>query len=180
MNQVGSGADDEADDAGYFQGLLVKGLEFFQGFVGVGEGLEVGQVLACAAVSSLVELDAFFDLLADAFFGLAVGGVEGLVAAEGTPPGAEGAVAVGAGESRVDADFLHPTPELPVEIIAIAVVSSHGCRFCVAAFCKNKYFYYFCPNFSIWNHEKSGSDSLAIRIRYDKIYYILIFRIFDG
>ena len=53
-----------------------------------------------------MEFDAFLYLLTNAFVGMAVGGVEGIVAAEGTASGAEGPVTVGTGEASGDADFL--------------------------------------------------------------------------
>ena len=86
--------------------MLINLLEFFQRLVGVGVGLEVGKVFVCPAVAPFMELDAFLDLLPDALLWGAVGGVESLVAAEGAATGAEGPVAVGAGEASGDADFL--------------------------------------------------------------------------
>ena len=74
--------------------------------MGVGEGLEIGEVRGGATVAATMELDTFFDLLADAFLGVAVRRVEGVVAAEGAASGADGAITVWAAEASVDGDFL--------------------------------------------------------------------------
>ena len=68
-----------------------------------------------------MKLDAFLNLLSDAFFRLAIRWVEGVVAAEGASTGADGAVAVRAAESRVDADFLDTTAELALDVRGVAV-----------------------------------------------------------
>ena len=82
-----------------------------------------------------MKFNAFFDLLADAFFRLAIRRVEGVVAAEGAASGADGAVAVRAAEPRVDADFLDTRAELARDVRGIAVETTvvmpweHDCNF---------------------------------------------------
>ena len=124
VDQVGTGTDDDADNLGCFQSLGIDALQLLKRLVGVGKRLEVGEIMVGTAVTALVERDAFLDLLADAFLGLAVGGVEGGVCAKGTASCAEGAVAVGAAESSVDADFLDTAPEQLRKIGAVAVEST--------------------------------------------------------
>ena len=68
-----------------------------------------------------MKLNAFFDLLVNAFFWLAIRRVEGVVAAEGASAGAYGAVAVWAAETCVDADFLHTGAELARHVRGIGV-----------------------------------------------------------
>ena len=68
-----------------------------------------------------MELNAFLNLLPDAFFGLALGGIEGGIAAKSTSARTDFAVAVGATEARVDADFLHAPAELLREVVAVTV-----------------------------------------------------------
>ena len=89
--------------------------------VSVGIGLEIGKVAGGVPIAPLMELHAFLDLLADAFLGAAVGGVEGFVATESTSSSRELAVAVGAGKARVDAEFLQSASELPGEVAAVAI-----------------------------------------------------------
>ena len=101
--------------------MLVDLLKLLQRLVGVGIGLEIGQVLACATIASLVELDAFLNLLSDAFVGFAVGGVEGLVAAEGAAAGRDLPVAVGAAEACVDTELLHTGAEQRFKIAVVGV-----------------------------------------------------------
>ena len=97
-------------------------------FVGVGKRLEVGEILIGPAVTALVEFDAFLDLLADAFFWTAIGGIEGLVAAEGAASRADLAVTVGTAEAGIDADFLDAGAEQRLEVLAIGIVAGHGAK----------------------------------------------------
>jgi hypothetical protein len=63
-----------------------------------------------------VKLDAFFNLLANAFLGTAVGRIESVVATERAAAGTDFAVTIRTAESSVDADFLHATAEDTSEI----------------------------------------------------------------
>ena len=76
------------------------------------------------AVASLMEFNAFFNLLADAFLGLAVGGIESRIAAKGAATCADCPVTVGTTKTCIDADFLHAAPELLREVVTVAVKSS--------------------------------------------------------
>ena len=76
-------------------------------------------MIAGATVPPLMEFDAFLNLLADAFLGSAVGGVESLVAAEGAAAGADLPITVGAAESSINAELLHTGAEKLLEIVAI-------------------------------------------------------------
>lgn len=124
VDNVGARANDDADDFGDFQSLLIDGLQLVKWFVGVRKRLEISEILACPAVTALVKFDAFLNLLPDGFFRVAVGRVEGRVAAKSAAARADSAVAVGTTEARVDADFLHPSAELLREIVAVTVESA--------------------------------------------------------
>lgn len=119
IHAVGPCADYQAFDhwvaEGFFVALL-QGLEFG---VGVAIGLEVGQIAAFHPPSFLVEGDAFVNLLGDAFAGVAVGGVEGCVVAEGAARGAELSVAVGAGEAGVDGQLLHASAKAVSAVVGV-------------------------------------------------------------
>ena len=124
INEVGTGSDDDADNIGNFYCLLINGFQVGERFVGVGVGLEIGEVTVRATVTSLVELDPLLDLLRDALLRSAVGGVECLVAAKGAASGTECPVAVRTAEAGIDADFLHSSAELLGEVVAVAVEAS--------------------------------------------------------
>lgn len=124
VDAVGSGADDDAGDLRRCQGLSVYLFEFPQWFIGVGIGLEIGEVMLRFSVAFFVEFHAFFNLLSDALLGCAIGGVEGLVAAKGAASLADLTIAVGAAETCVDADFLHTAAELLHEVVAVGVETS--------------------------------------------------------
>ena len=89
--------------------------------MGVGKGLKISKIRGCATIAVFVERYTFFDLLADAFFRVAIGRVEGIIATECAASGADGAVAVRAAEPRVDADFLDTGAELARDVRGIAV-----------------------------------------------------------
>ena len=63
----------------------------------------------------------FLNLLLDRFLGPTIRWVESLVAAKGTAARADFSIAIGTTEARVDADFLHTSPELLREVVAVAV-----------------------------------------------------------
>ena len=71
-----------------------------------------------------MELDAFLDLLTDAFLGAAVRRVEGVVTAEGAASCAYRTIAVRAVEAGVDAYFLHTASELAFEVRRVGVETS--------------------------------------------------------
>jgi len=119
---VGPCADDEADDVGNGEGLLVARLECGEDGVGVGVCLEVGEVFH-GGVFAGEELLAFLQLLGNGLGGGAVGGVEGLVVAVGAAARAYRAVAVGAGEACVDGYFLGLAAQEAGEPGAIFVVA---------------------------------------------------------
>ena len=89
--------------------------------VSVGIGLEIGKVAGGVPIAPLMELHAFLDLLADAFLGAAVGGIESFVVAESASASTYCPVAVGASKARVDAEFLQSASELPGEVAAVAI-----------------------------------------------------------
>ena len=113
FDAIGTCANDEPDNIFDRKCFLVTLAQHVQGSIGVGIGLEIGQILACPTVAFLVKLDAFLNLLADAFFGGAIGGVEGFVAAKGATASAEGPVTVGTGEAGRDGEFLDTGAEEP-------------------------------------------------------------------
>ena len=63
----------------------------------------------------------FLNLLLDRLLGPTIRWVESLVAAKSTSARTDFAVAVGATEARVDADFLHAPAELLREVVAVTV-----------------------------------------------------------
>jgi len=121
IDTVGAGADDEADDVGNGEGLAIEFFKLVDRFVRVGKSLKISEIRRGAAVASAMELDAFFNLLADAFFGAAVRWVECVVATEGAAAGADGTVAVGAAEACVDTDFLDAGAELLFHIGGVGI-----------------------------------------------------------
>lgn len=106
VDTVGTCADDKAYDARDGEGFAIEFLKLIDGLMGVGKGLKISEIRRGSAVTAAVELDAFLYLLADAFLRVAVRWVEGVVATEGAASSADGAVAVRAAETGVDADFL--------------------------------------------------------------------------
>ena len=106
VNAVGAGADDYADHVGVGKGFPVDLPEPLDGAEGVAVGLEVGEIVAGAAVADLVEFNPFVQLLPDALPRDAVARVEGGVVAVGAAAAADGAVAVRAAEAGVDDEFL--------------------------------------------------------------------------
>ena len=68
-----------------------------------------------------MEYNAFFDLLPDAFLRLAIRRIERRIAAKSATARADFPVAVRAAEARVDADFLHTSSKLLLEVVAVAV-----------------------------------------------------------
>ena len=68
-----------------------------------------------------MEFNAFLDLLADGFVGMAIRRIECVVAAESTTSGAYLAIAVRAAKTCVDADFLDTGTELACEVRGVAV-----------------------------------------------------------
>ena len=69
----------------------------------------------------LIELNTFLDLLSDAFFGAAVGRIEGFVATERASSGAAGAITVLTGETGIDTDFLDAGAEEVIEVTRVGV-----------------------------------------------------------
>ena len=138
INQIRPRADDDADDFGFWaahvipcracamgiyglQSLFINALQFLQGLVGVRKRLEISQILTRPAIPPLVELDAFLNLLLDALFGPTIRRVESLVAAKRAAARADSSIPIRATEPRVDADFLHASAELLLEVVAVAV-----------------------------------------------------------
>ena len=70
-----------------------------------------------------MELDAFFNLLFDAFLGLAIGRVESGITAKSATTRADFAIPVRTAEACIDADFLHTPAKLLREVAAVAVES---------------------------------------------------------
>ena len=128
--------------------------------MGVGEGLEIGEVRGGATVAATMELDTFFDLSADAFLRVAVGRVECVVAAEGAASGADGAVAVRAAEAGVDADFLDAGTELLFHIGGVGIETpivtpgEHS-----EIFCKDREFFRIDRIFRIYRTNRSNGSN---------------------
>ena len=135
---VGSGADDEANDLGILQCFGVALSEHGEGGIGVAIGLEIGEIFSAFAVAPGVEVDAFLDLLGDAFVegargadgegegavgGATIGGGEGVVVAEGATADTQTAISVGATESCIDGEFLYALTEEVFEVVGIGVIT---------------------------------------------------------
>ena len=103
------------------QRLAVELLQAFQRGIGVGKRLEIDQILPGRTVAVAVELDALVDLLPDALRRGAVRGCKRPVVTERTPSFSNSAVAVGAGKTRIDREFLNPAAEHPAKITRIGV-----------------------------------------------------------
>ena len=121
VHAVGARADDDARHVGVRERLAVERAEPSGRRVGVGIGLEIDQVALRRAVAVAVEVDPLGDLPRDALPAAAVGGREGPVVAERAAAPPHRAVAVGARETRIDREFLHPAAEQPAEIARIGV-----------------------------------------------------------
>lgn len=68
-----------------------------------------------------MKFNALVNLLCDAFFGQAVGGVESIITAIGASPGTQRAVAVWAGKPGVDAEFLKAASVLFYTVAGIGI-----------------------------------------------------------
>ena len=68
-----------------------------------------------------MKLNAFLDLLLDGLLRPTIRRVESLVAAKSTSPCADFPIAIGATKACINADFLHTSPELLREVVAVAV-----------------------------------------------------------
>ena len=144
VDAVRARADDDPGYLRHFERLRKNGFEPLQRRIRIRKGLEVGQVFFRGAVAAAVEFDSLFQLLPDVFLRRAIGRRESRVVAERASAGRDRAVAVRAGESGVDRQFLHAGAEQPPEVSGIAVVTSRippgigaagtGWRFCFRAF----------------------------------------------
>lgn len=128
--------------------------------MGVGESLEIGEIRRGSAIAAAMKLYAFLYLLADAFLGVAVRRVEGVVAAEGAASGADGAVAVRAAEAGVDADFLDAGTELLFHIGGVGietpiVTPEEHCEI----FCKDREFFRIDRFFRIYRTNRSNGSN---------------------
>ena len=128
---VGAGADDDALDQGMRQGLGVALAQHVEGRIGVAVGLEIGKIAAGVAIAPLVEGYALVNLLGDGLdgtkgrlaVGVAIGGIEGHIVAEGAARRGERPVAVGAGEAGIDREFLDATAKDASHIGSIRIIS---------------------------------------------------------
>ena len=68
-----------------------------------------------------MELNALVNLLCDALGALAIGWREGCIVAKGATAPRDGAVTIGATESRIDGDLLHTVAKGALEIARIAI-----------------------------------------------------------
>ncbi len=107
VDTIGPGADDESLHLGVREGSLIQLLQFGQGGMCIGKGLEIGQVNRGFAATLAVEGNAVVNLLEDVFLGRTVAGYKGAVEAVGAATGADGPVAVGTGKSSIDGQFKH-------------------------------------------------------------------------
>lgn len=107
---VRSCADDDAHDIFDAEGLFVELAEMRDGGIGVGIGLEIGEILHLR-IFPRKELLACFQLLGDAVLSLTIGGVESTVVAVDAAPRRESSVAIGTGETRIDGNLLHTEGE---------------------------------------------------------------------
>ena len=116
------GTNGEADNAVNAEGFVVKAAQFCDRRIGVGEGLKIGDEM-------LRFLLALHDLFADVQLG---GDTEAMVEADRSRAAgvAEDAaallpstVAIGAAETGIDGDFVHPKAELLLELIRIEVIT---------------------------------------------------------
>ena len=118
---VGSCANHDACHFGVRQSLIIALLEPLQRCIGVGVGLEVGQILLRSAITPTVELDALVNLLCDALRGRTVGGCEGRIVAKCATPVRDCAITIRATESRIHRHLLHAMAEHTLEIGRIAI-----------------------------------------------------------
>ena len=118
---VGSCANHDACHFGVRQSLIIALLEPLQRCIGVGVGLEVGQILLRSAITPTVELDTLVNLLCDALRGRTVGGCEGRIVAKCATPVRDCAITIRATESRIHRHLLHAMAEHTLEIGRIAI-----------------------------------------------------------
>src|SRR5262249_30382822 len=91
--------------------------------VGVGGWLEIGDKSMDFVVASAEPADALLDLVTNALPRQSPAGAEAAVVAEGASAHGHRAIDVRAGEAGVDADLLHPGPELMAQEMVVAVVA---------------------------------------------------------
>ena len=118
---VGARPYHDAYDIIHAQRLFIERLEMGEGSVGVGVGLEVGEILHVGVFAGK-ELLALLQLLADAVAMVAVGGIEGAVVAEDAPASGNAAVAVGACEPSIHRNLLDAEGETAANPGAIIVI----------------------------------------------------------
>ena len=95
----------------YGKSLFIELAQMGKRGVGVGEGLEIGQVFHVRVFSG-EELFALFQLLGNAFLVVAIGWVEGLVVAESASTSSHQSIAVGTCEPSVNSNLLDTKGEL--------------------------------------------------------------------
>ena len=103
---VGARADDQAAHLGVRQRLAIFGKDGGGVTIGIAISLKISQIVL-RLIFGAEKRDAVVELAADGAARVAIVGVEGAVVAESASTRALGAVAVGAGEARVDGYFLH-------------------------------------------------------------------------
>ena len=154
VNQIGPCANNDTDDAWFFQGLgrhvipalacVLAGIYAFQSLsinlfqllqrlVCIRKWLKISQILIGATIPFLMEFNAFFNLLLNAFLWLAIGGIESGIAAKSATTCTDFPITVGTTESRINTNLLHTPTELLCEVVALTIESplvapreSHG------------------------------------------------------
>ena len=71
-----------------------------------------------------MERDTLLNLLFYGLIRMAIRGIKGVVVAIGASITSKASITVGAGETRINGDFLHPLTEFLAEIVRISVKSS--------------------------------------------------------
>jgi hypothetical protein len=108
---VGTCSYDQSHHIFYGKSLFIELAQMGKRGVGVGEGLEIGQVFHVRVFSG-EELFALFQLLGNAFPVVAIGWVEGLVVAESASTSSHQSIAVRTCEPCVNSNLLDTKGEL--------------------------------------------------------------------
>lgn len=118
---IGAGAYDDAHDIRNLQRLLVERLELGEWGIGVGEGLEIGQVLHIRIFVGEETLT-LFELLGYRVATLTVRGVERAVVAIDATTCGNAAIAIGTGEACINRNLLHTIGKLTANPGAVVVI----------------------------------------------------------
>ena len=114
-------AYDDAHNIVYLQRLVVKRLELVEWGIGVGEGLEIGQILHIRILVG-EELLALFELLGYRVATLAIRGVERAVVAIDATTSGNASIAIRTGKTCIDRNLLHTIGKLTANPRAVVVI----------------------------------------------------------